>query len=217
MRFVTFDDDGTDRSAVLRGTEAFVFPGSHSLLGVLRGGQTLTEVGTQALAHSRDVRAFDQLRLRAPIPDPPTVRDFMAFERHVEGVAMLAGGTGDIPNQWYAAPAFYFTNPYAVIGPHDDVAFPPGSEVLDFELEVAAVIGAAGSDLSPRDAESHIAGYTVMNDWSARDLQFEDMQVRLGPAKGKDFATSIGPVLVTPDELEEWRTGTGYSLALPHE
>ena len=97
--------------------------------------------------------------------------------------------------EWYEIPVFYFSNPAAIYGPEDEIPYPEGSEALDYELEVAAVIGADGQ----------IGGFTVMNDWSARDLQRQEMKVGLGPAKGKDFATSLGPVLVTPDELGDLR------------
>ncbi len=102
---------------------------------------------------------------------------------------------------WYEIPVFSFTNPAAVLGPHDDVAISPGSAVFDYELEVAAVIGTPGSDLAPAEAAAHIAGYTILCDWSARDLQMREMKLGLGPAKGKDSATTLGPYLVTPDEL----------------
>lgn len=98
-----------------------------------------------------------------------------------------------MPEQWYAAPTFYFTNPHAVFGPQDDIPVPPGSAALDYELEVAAVIGREGSDLTPEQARDHIIGYTVFNDWSARDLQSAEMKVGLGPCKGKDTATTLGP------------------------
>jgi 2-keto-4-pentenoate hydratase/2-oxohepta-3-ene-1,7-dioic acid hydratase in catechol pathway len=141
----------------------------------------------------------------------------MAFERHVEGVAKLGGPDQTVPQQWYEAPAFYFTNPYAILGPHDDVPVAPGSQLFDLELEVAAVIGRAGRDIDPADADDHIAGYTILVDWSARDIQFAEMEVRLGPTKGKDTATTLGPVLVTPDELSPWRTDTAYDLAMTVE
>ena len=98
----------------------------------------------------------------------------------------------EVPPEWYEVPVFYFSNPAAIYGPEDDVPYPEGTAELDYELEVAAVIG----------AEGRIGGFTVLNDWSARDLQRQEMRVGLGPAKGKDFATSLGPVLVTPDELD---------------
>ena len=102
---------------------------------------------------------------------------------------------------WYEQPVFYFSNPHGVIGPGDPVAAPPGSAALDYELEVAAVIGTGGADLTAAQAEDRIAGFCIMNDWSARDLQAIEMRQGLGPAKGKDFATTLGPWLVTPDEL----------------
>ena len=115
---------------------------------------------------------------------------------------------------WYELPVFYFSNPYAVVGQDDDVAIPPGSEALDYELEVAAIVGHAGSDLDPDDAERHIAGFCVMNDWSARDVQRREMKLSMGPVKGKDFATSLGPMLVTPDELASAQSGRAYDLTM---
>ncbi len=127
--------------------------------------------------------------LLAPVPEPPSVRDFYAFEGHAATGARLRGR--ELAPEWFDAPAFYFSNPASIHGPGDAVARPPASRLLDFELEIAAVIGAAGE----------IAGFTLMNDWSARDVQAGEMAVGLGPHKGKDFATSLGPWLVTPDEL----------------
>jgi 2-keto-4-pentenoate hydratase/2-oxohepta-3-ene-1,7-dioic acid hydratase in catechol pathway len=120
----------------------------------------------------------------------------------------VSGGT--VVPEWYQAPAFYFTNPAALIGAHDDVPVPPDCQAFDFELEVAAVLGADGASLSPGDVRGHIFGYTVLNDWSARDLQRREMRVGLGPAKGKDTATTLGPWLVTADELEPYRDGDGF-------
>jgi len=213
MRFVTYIEADGDRVGVLDDGQVHALAPGVTLLDLLRHG-TLQAAGEQALAAPTLVRELSEVRLRAPIPDPPTVRDFMTFERHVEGVARLAGPDATVPERWYQAPAFYFTNPYAILGPADDVPVPPGSRLFDLELEVAAVIGRTGRDVHPEDADSYIAGYTILIDWSARDLQFAEMQVRLGPAKGKDTATTLGPVLVTPDELEPWRTDTAYDLAM---
>lgn len=143
----------------------------------------------------------------APVPDPPTVRDFYAFEEHVRTARSRRGL--EMEPLWYELPVFYFSNPYAVIGPGVDVAMAPGSSEWDFELEVAAVIGRRGRDLTAAEGQAAIAGFTVMNDWSARDLQRDEMKLNLGPAKGKDTATSLGPVLVTPDELGD----LGLSMA----
>lgn len=128
--------------------------------------------------------------LRAPIPRPPSIRDFFAFEQHVATARANRGS--QVPKEWYEFPVFYFTNPAAVYGPDDEIPYPAGTGELDYELEVAAIIG----------PEATIAGFTVMNDWSARDIQRKEMRVGLGPAKAKDFATSMGPVLVTTDEFD---------------
>jgi 2-keto-4-pentenoate hydratase/2-oxohepta-3-ene-1,7-dioic acid hydratase in catechol pathway len=138
------------------------------------------------------------------------VRDFIAFEEHVEGAAPSVSAEAGVVAEWYQAPVFYFSNPYSIVGPYDDVAIPEGSRQLDFELEVAAVIGAQGSDLTPTQARRAIAGYTILNDWSARDLQRREMRVGLGPVKGKDFATTLGPCLVTADEVERYRDSDGF-------
>jgi 2-keto-4-pentenoate hydratase/2-oxohepta-3-ene-1,7-dioic acid hydratase in catechol pathway len=150
--------------------------------------------------------------LLAPISRPPTVRDFYAFENHV-ATARRSRGLEMEPD-WYQLPVFYFSNPYAIVGPHAEVHMPPGTTELDFELEAAAIIGRAGSDLDPDEAEAHIAGFCIMNDWSARDLQRREMKLNLGPAKGKDSATSLGPMLVTPDELGPFRKGKAYDLTM---
>jgi 2-keto-4-pentenoate hydratase/2-oxohepta-3-ene-1,7-dioic acid hydratase in catechol pathway len=150
------------------------------------------------------------VRLLPPL-NPPTVRDFVAFEEHVEGVVASVGdGAGVVP-EWYEAPTFYFTNPYALIGAHDEVHIPSGCRLFDFELEVAAVVGRSGRSVTPDEVE--IFGYTIMNDWSARDLQRREMKVTLGPAKGKDFASTLGPWLVTADELAGYQDDEGF-LAL---
>jgi len=130
---------------------------------------------------------------------PAGFRDFYAFEQHV---ATCRGKRGlDMVPEWYNMAAFYFGNPRSFIGPGETVIIPQGCEELDFELEVACVIGKPGGSLSAPEAEACIAGYAVLNDWSARDIQREEMKIGLGPAKGKDFATSLGPYLVTPEEL----------------
>src|SRR5215208_6370934 len=144
--------------------------------------------GGQAREHAE--YALADVDLRPPVLYPPSVRDFMAFEAHVETTRANRGLP--VPPEWYELPVFYFSNPAAIYGPGDDVPYPEGSEALDYELEIAAVIGAAGA----------VGGFTVMNDWSARDLQLKEMKVGLGPAKGKDFATSLGPILITPDEFD---------------
>jgi fumarylacetoacetate (FAA) hydrolase len=129
--------------------------------------------------------------MRRPYPDvrqPPSIRDFLTFEEHLRNARGQAGL--EVPEAWYGQPVFYFSNPAAVYRDGDEVP-KPDSAALDYELELAAVIGSDGT----------IEGFTIMNDWSARDLQLKEMPVGLGPAKAKDFATSLGPELVSPDEL----------------
>ncbi|MFC4949704.1 fumarylacetoacetate hydrolase family protein [Pseudonocardia sp. GCM10023141] len=199
MKFATVEEaDGSVRCGVVDGATLRRLPVGTTVLGLLRSG-TLHEAGAAA----GDPIALAGLRLLPPL-EVPTVRDFVAFEEHIEAMA------GTTPEAWYDAPTFYFGNPYAMIGAHDDVAAPPGCTLLDFELEVAAVVGRAGTDLTPDAAREHIAGYTIFNDWSARDLQRREMQVNLGPCKGKDFATTLGPMLVTADELEHRRDADGF-------
>jgi fumarylacetoacetate (FAA) hydrolase len=174
-------------------------------VGLIEGNRVV-HLATQSLAafftgggaaREHDEYALDDVRLLAPVPRPPSVRDFYAFEEHVRNAARVTGRPG-VPAEWYEQPVFYFSNPAAIYGPEDEIPYPEGSQKLDYELEVAAVIGnAAGAGV--------IGGFTIMNDWSARDLQRQEMKVGLGPAKGKDFATSLGPVVVTPDELGDLR------------
>jgi fumarylacetoacetate (FAA) hydrolase len=125
----------------------------------------------------------------APVPEPPSLRDFYAFERHVAAGWRRRGA--EVPEYWYEAPAFYFSNPASILGPGEPVRRPAATNVLDFELEIGAIV----------DADAQLAGFTLINDWSARDVQAKEVTVGLGPHKAKDFATSLGPWLVTPDEL----------------
>jgi len=212
MRFAAYEHEQQHRVAVVEedGT-LYPVPGARSLTELIGSGGGLDAL-LHAGAATLDVPPgphVSEVRLLPPL-QPPTVRDFVTFEEHVEGVRRSVDGVGGVPEAWYDAPTFYFTNPYAVIGAHDDVPVPPGSEVLDFELEVAAVIGREGRDLTSDQARDHIIGYTVFNDWSARDLQSREMQVRLGPCKGKDTAATLGPYLVTADELEQYRDTDGF-------
>ncbi|MFI0087932.1 fumarylacetoacetate hydrolase family protein [Streptomyces bobili] len=220
MRFAAYEHRQRHRVAVVEDDGTLrPLPGVSSLTTLL------TETGGLAGLLAAGAAALDvppgphvsQVRLLPPL-QPASVRDFVTFEEHVEGVRRSVDGVSGVPEQWYAAPTFYFTNPHAVYGPHDDVPVPPGSQVLDFELEVAAVIGREGRDLTPERARDHIVGYTVFNDWSARDLQSAEMKVGLGPCKGKDTATTLGPYLVTADELEPHRDADGFlRLALRAE
>ncbi|WP_328471170.1 fumarylacetoacetate hydrolase family protein [Actinoplanes sp. NBC_00393] len=150
-----------------------------------------------------------QVRLLPPVY-PVAMRDFLTFEQHVAGVGKGMQGHEFVPDEWYAAPSFLFMAPHAVTGGYDDVAIAPDTERFDYELEMAAVICRDVRNVTPEQARSAIGGYCVMNDWSARDVQGREMKLGLGPSKGKDFATTIGPWVVTADELDDFRDADGF-------
>ena len=147
--------------------------------------------------------SLDEVNFHSPM-HPTTLRDAYAFEQHVVTANRNRGR--DVPEEWYQFPVFYFTNPNAVFGHEDVIPYPPYTNAMDYELEIAAVIGKGGTNIKPEDAPSHIFGYTIFNDWSARDVQRKEMIVGLGPAKGKDFASSFGPVIVTHESLADKAT-----------
>ncbi|MDP9435425.1 MAG: fumarylacetoacetate hydrolase family protein [Actinomycetota bacterium] len=188
-----------------------LLPDDATVLDLVRAGlPAALEAGERALAVASV--PVSEVRLRPPLR-PPSVRDFFTFEAHVEGARRSVAAGDPVPPEWYDAPVFYFTNPHTLVGDGDDVAVPPGCALLDFELEVAAVVARDGRDLSPEQAREHVFGYTIFNDWSARDVQRHEMRVGLGPSKGKDFAGTLGPWIVTADELEPARDDEGL-LAL---
>ena len=141
------------------------------------------------------------LTILPPIINPPAFRDFYAFEQHVKAARKLR--KLDMHPDWYKIPIFYFSNPNCCYGHGENIPYPNGTTELDFELEFAVIIGNGGSNINSSEANKVIAGYTILNDWSSRNLQREEMPMSLGPAKGKDFATSFGPYMVTPDELDD--------------
>jgi 2-keto-4-pentenoate hydratase/2-oxohepta-3-ene-1,7-dioic acid hydratase in catechol pathway len=185
--------------AVVDGDAAYLLPlgvgvGDVVKLGLERG----TEIGAEALRG--EPVPFAESDLLLPYK-PTSIRDFVTFESHVEGVRRSIDNANGVPEAWYDAPHFYFTNPHALYGPGEAIPRPVTSRALDFEMEVGVVVGAECRSATEEEAEAAIFGYTIVNDWSARDLQSREMQVGLGPAKGKDFATSIGPWIVTADGL----------------
>lgn len=166
---------------------------------------SLKGAGRQPVAHSRQ-----DVFLLPPVPNALSLRDFMGFEQHVQNARRLRNQP--VPSAWYDVPVFYYANPLTLYGPDQGIAAPVQGASLDYELEIAVVIGRAGRNITPEDAPNHIAGYMVMNDWSLRDVQIKEMGVGLGPAKGKDFATTVGPALVTPAELADRQAGEGAEL-----
>jgi 2-keto-4-pentenoate hydratase/2-oxohepta-3-ene-1,7-dioic acid hydratase in catechol pathway len=197
MRWSTFRTaDGDEQVGLWDGGRLHPVPGRASLLELIAG-----ERFDQAAQEALEQPGLDpaDVVLLPPVPRPPSIRDFMAFEEHVVTASAAIGL--EVDPLWYSQPVFYFTNPASLLGAHADVAVPPGSQALDYELEIAAVVGREGRDLAPAEATDHIAGYVLFCDWSARDLQGTEMKLNLGPAKGKDFASSCGPWMLTPDEL----------------
>ena len=211
MKLLCYDIGSGPRAGVLRpGREDEILDAS-ALLGTrhtLTDVRALLEQANDPIGRLREKLAagvpgpglaLSGAKLLAPVLQPPTVRDFFAYEGHASG-----GGTRQLPDVWYRMPIFYFSNPLRIFGPDEEVPYPSASALLDYELELGCVIGKGGENIREADGFSHIAGFMIFNDWSARDLQFDEMASFLGPAKGKDAATSIGPWVVTTDELADF-------------
>jgi 2-keto-4-pentenoate hydratase/2-oxohepta-3-ene-1,7-dioic acid hydratase in catechol pathway len=203
MKVARVEREGKAVTAVVEGEAARLLPG----VAVL---DLLTAQGSEreALAgRAGEEVALADVRLLSPL-EPASIRDFSVFERHVEGAAMLFGGPdATAPEAFVERPAFYFSNPAAPSGPGDEIPIPPECSAFDLELAVVAVSGAAARDVAPADAGELIVGYTIFNDWSARDIAGRELRMPLGFHKAKDFANTFGPWIVTPDELEPFRRG----------
>ncbi|MET0783286.1 MAG: fumarylacetoacetate hydrolase family protein [Leifsonia flava] len=211
MRIARWVQQGLVSDGFVVDDHVVAFPGGVTVADVLAGGLAAAlELG--ASAHAADGIPLTEVSLLAPLV-PASIRDFVAFEEHVEGVTASIDGVSEVVPEWYEYPTFYFTNPHTVLAT-DDVVSPPVTERLDFELEVGAVIGGVpgrdGANLTAADAAEHIFGYLVFNDWSARDVQGREMKVRLGPCKGKDFGTTLGPWIVTADEFASLHDDEGF-------
>jgi len=213
MKLVTFKtSDSLMHAGVIRDNQVVALP-YPTLLELLRDpaglDAALSALNREWEAEEVGSYLLDEVVLLAPIPELPTLRDFYAFEQHVK-TGRAKRGLEMLP-EWYEIPTFYFSNTSEISGPDATIPYPLGCQELDFELEIACVIGREGKNIALEEASDYIAGYTIMNDWSARDFQRKDMRLGLGPGKGKDFATSLGPCLVTPDELISRRSGSGSS------
>lgn len=159
------------------------------------------EVARESSLADAKIYALEAVKLGPPTPRAPSFRDFFSFEMHVANARRNRGA--EVPAEWYQIPVFYFSNPTAFLGHKEPLTYPWYSQALDLEHEFAVVIGKDGKNISADRAHEFIAGFMILNDWSARDVQAQEVAVGLGPAKGKDFGTSIGPYLVTPDELAD--------------
>lgn len=228
MKYITYERDGRRSIGVYVDGRIFDIPGgarafgnpsmANTMLDFLSDFQDNHEFVTEMLAESNSNNRPElyfpsgQAKLLAPLPNPRSFRDFYAFEEHVKS-ARARRDLEMIP-EWYDFPVFYFSNHQALYGTDTTIPYPRDTEELDYELEIAAVIGKKGKNISADRADQYIAGYSVLNDWSARDIQRKEMKVGLGPAKGKDFATSLGPYLVSADELEDSKDGDNYNLRM---
>jgi fumarylacetoacetate (FAA) hydrolase len=199
MKFATISTlRATTQPALVDGERVYTLPFA-DMYAVMETGAA--EAAKRA---SKDWLALDEVKFLAPLK-PCTLRDGYAFEQHVQTANRNRGR--EVPQEWYEFPVFYFTNPNAVFGHEDTIPYPPYTNAMDYELEIAAVIGRGGMNIKAEDAEEHIFGYTIFNDWSARDVQRKEMAVGLGPAKGKDFASSLGPLIVTREAIADKAAG----------
>jgi fumarylacetoacetate (FAA) hydrolase len=231
MKLVTYSKAGIEQAAVyaanrLWDTHTLGNGLTNTMLGLLndwdRSYDALREASekiSRGDLPTENTTAYDEALLLAPVPRPTSCRDGYAFRQHV--ASARRNRKVDMIPEFDQYPIFYFTNHNAITGPGKVTFMPDHFQKLDFELEAGVVIGKKARNIRATEADSVIAGYTIMNDWSARTLQMEEMLLNLGPAKGKDFATSIGPWLVTPDELagfkkspKENHTGASYNLRM---
>lgn len=225
MKLVTFEIDGLDHIGALLDDNppSTIVDFTASGNPVMRSMLTLIDAGEPGLAQARELlrqarvtRALSSVRLRAPLPRPRQIRDFLAFERHIRQARAnrhlvgVAGGPTDpakieVPAVWFTQPIYYKANRFSVIGHGEDIIWPSYAEKMDYELEFGVVIGRTGKNITRENARSHIFGYCIFNDVSARDVQMVEMQASLGPSKGKDFDTGnvLGPWIVTADEMPD--------------
>jgi 2-keto-4-pentenoate hydratase/2-oxohepta-3-ene-1,7-dioic acid hydratase in catechol pathway len=206
VRLVTYEREGSRRLGALVDDRVVDLPSAVGHPGFPTTIEALAEAGPSSLDAARAAvdggamaHSVADARLLVPIL-PASLRDFLAFEDHVKAGSARRGEP--VPDAWYEMPVYYKGNHRSVFGPEEEIPWPPYTEELDYELEVACVLGGRGRDLDGDGARALIFGYTLMNDWSARDIQRKEMASRLGPAKGKDFATSLGPCIVTADEFD---------------
>ena len=207
MKLISFEQNGSNRIGAIENGFIYDFHSidsniSDSMLGFLQGGEVQMNLANKAIDGGKTSIPVDSVKLLSPLSNPPSVRDAYAFRQHV-ATARKNRGLEMIP-EFDEIPIFYFTNHNAVFGPGTFPVLKRHIEKLDFELECAAIIGKGGRNISVSEADNYITGFMIMNDFSARGLQMQEMKLNLGPAKGKDFGSSFGPWIVTKDELESY-------------
>lgn len=214
MSWITYDAGHGERAGYLRDDHVVGLRPEVQLIDLLRSEPGLHTEGSRLLRDPYETVARDAVRILAPIPRPPSVRDALCFLDHLRNSLRALGRSEELDPVWMKTPGFYFSSPSSIVGPYDDVAISPGSSCFDFELEVGIVIGKGGRDLRPDRALEHVAGLTLFNDWTGRDLQIIDTAFALGMAKSKDSATTLGPTLVTLDDLEPYRDGAHFHIGV---
>ena len=209
MRLACIARDDHTRVAVVQEDVIRVLAPEATMMNMLTASEAER---ARALDRYTEELALNEVELRPPLY-PASLRDFSVFEAHIEG-AVKAGGDAEarVPEPWYETPFCYFSNPHAITGPGDAIQPPAGARALDLELEVAVVIGARGRNLTPAQTSPFIVGYTIWNDWSARDIGAGEMRMPFGQCKSKDFANTLGPWIVTPDEMETYREDDRLAL-----
>jgi 2-keto-4-pentenoate hydratase/2-oxohepta-3-ene-1,7-dioic acid hydratase in catechol pathway len=211
MRIATVVVDGNEHAGILDGNEVLLVAQLDTLGLLTLEPQARSAIAVEVRAAGTSV-PLSSATLRAPV-SPRTLRDFVCFEQHIEGVVKTGSPDAKVMPDWYEAPTFYFSNSNAIFGPGDSIEVPPGCRLFDFELEVGVVIGRGGRDLTPEEAWDHIGGFTIYNDFSARDHGAREVRMGLGWAKAKDFANVLGPWVVTREELEPYRRDGRLHLA----
>lgn len=210
MRWGTFRRPEGDRVGLVVGDGVRLADTTQPLGDLLRQGrESLAALADRTTDRPVDVLPLANAQVGAPLR-PSSMRDFMCHLQHLRNIRQV----DQLEAGWDEWMPFYFTNHQSIVGPYDDVTMPGGTEQFDFELEVALVIDRPGIDLDPDRAGDHIGGLTILNDWSARDLQMRDMPMLLGPGKGKDSISTLGPWYVTVDELADLRRGPSYHLEM---
>lgn len=216
MKLLTYDVGSGPRAGVLDANDVVDVTTLLGSSSTLRDVRALVEFAPDAVDRLRDAMAFvhaprvplASVKLRAPVLQPPTVRDHIAFEEHATA-QWTRESSGPRMEVWGRLPIFYFSNPLRIFGSDEEVPFPAATQQLDYECELAAVVAREGSNVLEAEADAYILGFTIFNDWSCRDLQFDESTFGLGPAKGKDSASSLGPWIVTRDEMVSYyRNGT---------
>lgn len=211
MKIVTYIQDGRRKpGAIVDGHIVDLSPAATTVQELIEGGPGMLARAEAAAANGRPVVKVEDARLLAPLPRPVQIRDCLVFEEHLKNAYArfeeISGKSYSIPRVWYEQPIYYKANRMSVVGPDATVEWPAYAEILDYELEIACIVGRTGKDIPVEAAADHIFGFTIFNDVSARDAQTKEMAGQLGPAKGKDFDTGnvLGPWIVTKDEIGDW-------------